>query len=106
MPVGKQELASSRIIYYSIFNQISTMILKNKTVSASGIVIVFLVLINVIAIRNGFVNDPSWYWAVAFTFPILIIVMRKARQRTQPSHRKFRRRIIHKTRRQQSEISI
>ena len=84
------------------------MILKDKTPYVNRTVTLCLFLISVISIRNGFVNDPAWYWVGAFTVILLITINKKAkaRQRIQPYKRKFRRKIIDKKRKQLSEISI
>jgi hypothetical protein len=79
---------------------------KNKEGSINGFVVVFLVFISAIALRNGFINNPAWYWIPALTFPILIMLIIKARKAGQPYHRKFRRNRRMKTRRQASEISF
>lgn len=82
------------------------MILKDKTPYVSRTVTLCLVLISVISIRNGFVNDPAWYWVGAFTALLLIIVKQKTRQRSLPYKRNFRRKIIDRKRKELSEISI
>jgi hypothetical protein len=82
------------------------MILKDKTPYVSTTITLCLVLISVISIKNGFVNDPAWYWVGAFTVLLLIIVKQKARHRTVPYKRKFRRKIIDKKRKELSEIGI
>ncbi|HTE25063.1 hypothetical protein [Flavitalea sp.] len=82
------------------------MIQKNREVPLTGLIIVFLVLLIAIAIRNGFVGNSAWYWVPALAIPILILVIRKTRQARQPHQRKFRRKIIQKTRRQAQRIGI
>lgn len=51
-----------------------------RPVSASGIIILFLVLINIIAIRGGYTGTGSWYWMLIVTLPLLLLAILNIRQ--------------------------
>jgi glutamate synthase domain-containing protein 2 len=48
---------------------------KRKPDSVSGLIILFLVLLNVIFIKTGFTNDGKWYWFLIVTIPLLLLAI-------------------------------
>lgn len=51
------------------------MLRKHKIVSASGIIILSLAILNIIIIRAGFANNENWYWALAASVPLLVLAI-------------------------------
>lgn len=48
---------------------------NRSTVSAGGIVVLFVVLLNAIVIRQGFVIHPEWYRFLFLTLPLLTFLV-------------------------------
>lgn len=48
---------------------------EQKSVSTIGSIIVFLVLLNVIVVRQGYTTDEKWYWILAVTLPFLLLAI-------------------------------
>lgn len=46
---------------------------RNQEISTGGVVILFLVLLNVVVLEQGFISHPQWYNLVYFTFPLLLV---------------------------------
>lgn len=46
---------------------------NQKQVSASGIFIVYLVLLNVVVMKQGFVAHSDWYTLLFVTLPLLLV---------------------------------
>ncbi|RZL20039.1 MAG: hypothetical protein EOO89_01525 [Pedobacter sp.] len=82
------------------------MIINNKEGSVNGILIVVLLLLNAIAIRNGFVDNTAWYWVSAFTIPILAFVLWRTRQATRPSQKNIRKHIIQREKNKRTELTL
>jgi glutamate synthase domain-containing protein 2 len=57
------------------------MIRNQKQVSASGIIVFSLVLINVIIIRAAYTANDNWYWALLITLPLLALALLNTRQK-------------------------
>jgi hypothetical protein len=47
------------------------MIQNKKRDSISGHILLLLVLVNVIAIKEGYTVNEKWYWVLVFTLPLL-----------------------------------
>jgi hypothetical protein len=51
------------------------MIQDQKRVSASGLIILVLVLSNVIAIKEAYIDNEKWYWVLFITLPLLLLAI-------------------------------
>ena len=49
------------------------MKIKQQPVSARGMIILFLVLLNVIILKTGYTTDENWYWALTVSTPLLVV---------------------------------
>ena len=65
------------------------MVRYNKSVPTSGIIILILVLINAIAIREGFTGNGKWYWVLILSLPLLLLAIANIRQRKHSILRNF-----------------
>jgi glutamate synthase domain-containing protein 2 len=65
------------------------MISKQKTVSISGMIILFLVLLNLFLIKTGYTQDTKWYWFLIVTSPLLLLAISNIRQRKHAVLRNF-----------------
>ncbi|MEP7257112.1 MAG: hypothetical protein ABI687_01965 [Flavitalea sp.] len=45
---------------------------ERKPISANGMMLFFLVLINVILIETGYTKDEKWYWLLLISLPLLV----------------------------------
>lgn len=50
------------------------MIRRQKQASVSGMILLFLVLLNVIFIKAGYTKDEKWYWFLIVTVPLLLLL--------------------------------
>lgn len=57
------------------------MIRNQKQISISGIIILILILFNVIVVRNAYVINEKWYWAMIVSVPLLLIAIRDRMQK-------------------------
>jgi len=48
---------------------------NQEKVSANGIVILILVMLNVIILKTAFIHDAQIYWGLAITLPLLLIAI-------------------------------
>ena len=62
---------------------------KQKPISASKIIITFLVLLNAIAIRAGYTGNVNWYWSLTITIPLLLLAILNIRQKKHAVLRNF-----------------
>lgn len=62
---------------------------KQKPISASKIIITFLVLLNAIAIRAGYTGNENWYWSLSITIPLLLLAILNIRQKKHAVLRNF-----------------
>jgi uncharacterized membrane protein YhdT len=46
----------------------------SKSTPVKGVIVWMAILANAIVIRNGFVKEENWYWALCLTVPMLLIV--------------------------------
>jgi hypothetical protein len=53
------------------------MTVKKKPIPASGVIILFLVLLNAISIRAGYSENEKWYWVLIITLPLLLLAILK-----------------------------
>jgi len=51
------------------------MLRNQEKVSASGIVILILVMLNVIILKTAFIHDAQIYWGLTITLPLLLIAI-------------------------------
>ena len=54
---------------------------NQSEVSAVGIVVLFVALLNVIIIRQGFVANAEWYQLLYVTVPLLLLLLLVFRRR-------------------------
>lgn len=54
---------------------------NNKEVSIDGIILLFIVLLNVVIVQHAFTNNTAWYWALLFTLPLLILAVYGMKQK-------------------------
>jgi len=57
------------------------MIHNKKQVPASGIAILMLVLVNVLAIIEAYTNNEKWYWVLVVTLPLLLLAIAHVRRK-------------------------
>jgi glutamate synthase domain-containing protein 2 len=57
------------------------MIRNQKQISISGGIILILILFNVIVVRNAYVINEQWYWAMIVSVPLLLIAIRDRMQK-------------------------
>ena len=50
---------------------------KNKQRSVDDGLLFIFVIASAIAVRNGFTNNPAWYWLLAITVPAVLLVIRR-----------------------------
>ena len=62
---------------------------KQKPISASKIIIIFLVLLNAITIRAGYIGNENWYWSLSITIPLLLLAILNIRQKKHAVLRNF-----------------
>ena len=48
---------------------------NQEKVSANGIIILILVMLNVIILKTAFINDAQIYWGLTITLPLLLIAI-------------------------------
>lgn len=65
------------------------MTVKQKSIPASGVIILFLVLFNAISIRAGYSENEKWYWLLIITIPLLLLAILNIRQRKHAILRNF-----------------
>lgn len=44
-------------------------------ISAGGMIVLMLVVLNVVILEKGYVSDPGWYKAAYISFPLLLITL-------------------------------
>ena len=62
---------------------------KQKPISASKIIITFLVVLNAIAIRAGYIGSENWYWSLIITIPLLLLAILNTHQKKHAVLRNF-----------------
>jgi glutamate synthase domain-containing protein 2 len=65
------------------------MTVKQKPISASGIIILFLVFLNLISIRAGYSENEKWYLVLIITVPLLLLAISNIRQKKHAILRNF-----------------
>ena len=45
---------------------------SHQKISAGGPLVFFLLLLNTIVLREGFLASVKWYWVLTFTLPMLV----------------------------------
>ncbi|MEO6315543.1 MAG: FMN-binding glutamate synthase family protein [Chitinophagaceae bacterium] len=65
------------------------MIVNQKSVSISGMIILLLVLLNVIFITTGYTSDENWYGWLIITLPLLLLAVANVRQQKHAVLRNF-----------------
>ncbi len=53
----------------------------NQQVTARGMILLFLVLVNVLVLRSGYTSGVQGYWPLLITLPLLIVAIYNVRQR-------------------------
>jgi hypothetical protein len=54
---------------------------KEKRIPLDGIILSFLIGINVLIIEAGYTTDQKWYWALTVTIPMLVLAILNKRQK-------------------------
>src|SRR5690349_2501192 len=62
---------------------------KQWSISASGIIILLLILLNVILITFGYTGNENWYWGLIPTLPLLVLAILNVRQKKHAVLRNF-----------------
>lgn len=44
-------------------------------ISAGGMIVLMLVVLNVVILEKGYVSDPGWYKVAYISFPLLLITL-------------------------------
>ena len=78
----------SLFIYSLIYNLIA-MTGKQNSPSASGIIILILVLLSAIAMKSGYISNEKWYWVLIVTLPLLLLAILNIRQKKHALLRNF-----------------
>src|SRR5688572_25148784 len=65
------------------------MISKQKLNSASGMIMILLVLLNAIAIGEAYTGNEIWYWPLIITLPLLLLAIVNIRQKKHAILRNF-----------------
>ena len=59
---------------------------NQKSIPASRIIILILVLLNVIVIEEGYTGNGSWYYALILTLPLLILAILNQKVNRKQNH--------------------
>lgn len=62
---------------------------KQKPASASGLIILILVLLSAIAMESGYIGNEKWYWVLLVTLPLLLLAILNIRQKKHAVLRNF-----------------
>lgn len=54
---------------------------NQKTVSASGVIVLMMVLINTIILEQGLISSRDWYLITFFSIPLLLIAIVAVRRK-------------------------
>jgi hypothetical protein len=54
---------------------------NNREVSIGGMILLFVVLLNVVIVQHAFIRNANWYWALFFTLPLLMLAVYDMRQK-------------------------
>jgi len=65
------------------------MIHNQKQVSASGLIILILVLVSAIALKDGYTGSGKSYWVLAFSLPLLLLAIINIQQKKHAILRNF-----------------
>lgn len=49
------------------------MIQDRTAISANGLTINIMILVNVVILRHAFIADKSWYWMLGISLPLLLL---------------------------------
>lgn len=71
------------------FNLNSYIMPNKKTFSASGSIVLLIILINVIVIRDAFTGGKGLYWILALALPLLVLAIINIRQKKHAILRNF-----------------
>ena len=75
--------------FFFIIYKVIAMTGKQKPISASKIIIIFLVLLNAITIRAAYIGNENWYWSLSITIPLLLLAILNIRQKKHAVLRNF-----------------
>lgn len=56
---------------------------KDLKQSTSKMIVLVMLLANAIVLKNGFVTNAKWYWALFLTVPLLILVLHRKTGKTE-----------------------
>lgn len=62
---------------------------KQKPASASGIIILILVLLSAIAMKSAYISNEKWYWVLIVTLALLLLAILNIRQKKHAVLRNF-----------------
>ena len=62
---------------------------NEKPIAVSGVIILFLVVLNAIFLRAGYSNSVNWYWALVLTIPLLVLAIINTQQKKHALLRNF-----------------
>lgn len=65
------------------------MIIKERKVSVSGMILAILIIINVLTIKAGYTSSQHWYWVLIVTIPLLALAILNIRQKKHALLRNF-----------------
>ena len=46
---------------------------NGKKISADGVLVLWLVILNTIILKQGFIAHPKWYFLLMLTIPLMLI---------------------------------
>ncbi|MBD0296069.1 MAG: hypothetical protein ICV51_10050 [Flavisolibacter sp.] len=56
------------------------MLRNQQTVSAQRMAMLLSVIANAVVLRNAFIMDEQWYWALVLTVPMLLFMLMDKRK--------------------------
>lgn len=62
---------------------------KEKPISVSGMILLFLVLVNILAIKAGYTASEKWYWILIVTLQLLLLAILNVTQKKHAVLRNF-----------------
>ena len=54
---------------------------NQKSVSASGVIILIIVLLNAIVLKTAYIDNADYYWALLIVLPLLLLAIYNIKQK-------------------------
>ena len=65
------------------------MLRNKRSMPAAGIIILLFILLNIIAVIEGYTGNGKWYWILILTIPLLLLAIANVRQKKHTILRNF-----------------